>query len=172
MYTKAKVWEFWELAVVLYCRDKLKLQSTAICINLNRTPGAIKTRLHKFDTSNNMKELSRVQSRINNYSNKGYNLEDIKIVIKDKGLMHDVLHLKIKFELGDLVECPYYNFRGFIDKFNVCDGITYVNLKNRKGNECSTRITQWSSNAVLPCYLRMICKAKDINKVLNNALGI
>ncbi len=180
MFTRAKIWTLWEIAVALYCRDNLGLSPTSICMNLNRTPGAIRTRLHKFDNSSNNAEKELVRDYMDDYIGDDYGLKDIINVIKQKGMTHNtkkteatkLFHLKVAFEIGDLVECPYYSFRGIIENFSVCDGMTYVNLKNSKGKKCATRIAQWSSNDTLPCYLRMICKAEVITKVLNKTLGI
>jgi len=77
----------------------------------------------------------------------------------------------ITFEVGDIVECPYYNFRGEITKFGTGDK-KLITLMDKEGVECFTKLRTVSANSTLPFYLRLICKKDDIDKILNDVLGL
>lgn len=70
---------------------------------------------------------------------------------------------EIKFEIGDLVYCPYYRFKGLINEFKTTNDIDYIILKNPKTKSyCSTVLRTDSANNYMPYYLQLICKKRRI----------
>ena len=74
---------------------------------------------------------------------------------------------RLEFELGDCVYCPYYKVKGIIVNINK----RYITIRY-DNNECVTKITTKSANAVLPFYLQMICKKSNIENIANEVLGL
>jgi len=47
-----------------------------------------------------------------------------------------------------------------------------ITLMDKEGVECFTKLRTVSANSTLPFYLRLICKKDDIDKILNDVLGL
>ena len=75
---------------------------------------------------------------------------------------------KIVFEIGDCVYCSYYKIKGIITK--VKD--KYITIEYNNGKECVTSGFIKSSNSVLPFYLPMVAKKKDIKLITSEVLGL
>ena len=78
----------------------------------------------------------------------------------------------ITFEIGDIVHCPYYDFRCRIVEFKTANKIDYIMLENGSGQQCSATLRTKSANSLLPQYLQLICKKSEVDNVLNAALRI
>jgi hypothetical protein len=75
---------------------------------------------------------------------------------------------KIVFEIGDCVYCSYYKIKGIITKIED----RHITIEYNKGKECVTAVFIKSSNSVLPFYLQMVAKKKDIKLITSEVLGL
>lgn len=85
----------------------------------------------------------------------------------------------LKFEVGDIAYCTYYGYKGVITEIkpnqhsekspdvDYPDWIVLVNpaLGDDKNNRCVTKIKTVSVNDSTPCYLQLIMKKEDFDKI-------